>query len=237
MFAPLLEHYRIVGLDQLGFGASSRVELPEEMVKDREAMEEYQNTWIEKWVEQMTSAGELPDKFMLTGHSYGAYLSANFSIRNPNRIKALYLNSAIGHEAVPDDYDNVPIRMSSDDQEPDSSFKLDFVKGSWAKGRTAHDLAKILPRSGISYVVQQCIEHDYACYPAEHYKRAHNYLYTIYADNVGSCNQKAIHASFKYGCFALSPLTAPDKLGNPDLPFPIAYAFGDRDWTGSDGAE
>lgn len=41
MFAPLLEHYRIVGLDQLGFGASSRVELPEEMIKDQEKMEAY----------------------------------------------------------------------------------------------------------------------------------------------------------------------------------------------------
>lgn len=86
-------------------------------------------------------------------------------------------------------------------------------------------------------MVQQLIENDYAGYPEDHYKRAHNYLTTLYAHNVGSCNQKAIHASFKYGCFALNPLTAPDKLGNPDLPFPIAYAFGDRDWTGSDGAE
>ena len=54
LFAPLLEHYRIVGLDQLGFGASSRVELPEEFVKDQAAMEEYQNTWVEKWVDYMT---------------------------------------------------------------------------------------------------------------------------------------------------------------------------------------
>lgn len=46
-----------------------------------------------------------------------------------------------------------------------------------------------------------------------------------------------MHASFKYGCFAVNPLTAPDKLGNPQLPFPIAYCFGDRDWVGGDGAD
>ena len=127
--------------------------------------------------------------------------------------------------------------MSSDSDAPDSSFKLDFAKGSWEKGRTPHDLAKILPLSGISWVVQQCIEHDYEGYPPEHYKRAHNYITTIYAHNVGSDNLKAICSSFKYGCFCIEPLTASDKLGNPDLSFPVAYAFGDRDWTGSDGAD
>ena len=44
-------------------------------------------------------------------------------------------------------------------------------------------------------------------------------------------------ASFKYGCFCVNSLATPDKLANPDLPFSIAYAFGDRDWVGSDGAE
>ena len=43
--------------------------------------------------------------------------------------------------------------------------------------------------------------------------------------------------SFKWGCYAYHPLTELDRLGNPDLPFPIAFAFGDRDWLGTTGAD
>ena len=42
---------------------------------------------------------------------------------------------------------------------------------------------------------------------------------------------------FKFECYALHPLQAEDRLGNPDIDFPIAMAFGDRDKFGSDGAE
>ena len=52
-----------------------------------------------------------------------------------------------------------------------------------------------------------------------------------------SDTEKAITASFKYGGFALHPTTETDRLGNSDLPFPIAFAFGDRDWIGTEGAE
>ena len=51
---PLMYHYRIVGIDQLGFGASSRVTLSEEFTKDLEAIDEFQVSWLEKWVNVMT---------------------------------------------------------------------------------------------------------------------------------------------------------------------------------------
>lgn len=131
LYAPLLEHYRIVGLDQLGFGASSRVSLPEEMTNDSAAMDEYQVTWFEKWVNEMTKAKQLPKQFLLSAHSYGGYLSSLYAIRNQHRVKKLFLNSPIGHEKVPDDYDTMPIRMSSSTTEPDSAMKLDISKAGW----------------------------------------------------------------------------------------------------------
>ena len=51
---PLMYHYRIVGIDQLGFGASSRVKISEEMSRDSERIDEFQVGWLEKWVDQMT---------------------------------------------------------------------------------------------------------------------------------------------------------------------------------------
>ena len=70
----------------------------------------------------MTSEDELPSKFLLTGHSYGGYISSLFASRNPDRVKALFLNSPIGHECIPEDYDELPIRMSSTLQEPVTGY-------------------------------------------------------------------------------------------------------------------
>ena len=42
---------------------------------------------------------------------------------------------------------------------------------------------------------------------------------------------------FKYGMVALHPLQAPDRLGNPDIEFPIGIVFGDNDFFGSEGAD
>jgi len=52
-----------------------------------------------------------------------------------------------------------------------------------------------------------------------------------------SDTEKAITAAFKYGAFAIHPTTSCDRLGNAELRFPIAFAFGDRDWIGSEGAD
>jgi pimeloyl-ACP methyl ester carboxylesterase len=53
----------------------------------------------------------------------------------------------------------------------------------------------------------------------------------------GSDSEKAITFQFKFGVFAHHPLSAPDRLGNPDLPFPIGILYGEHDYFGSDGAD
>ena len=42
---------------------------------------------------------------------------------------------------------------------------------------------------------------------------------------------------FKADCFSIHPLQAEDRLGNPNIDFPIAMAFGDKDRFNSEGAE
>ena len=41
LYKPLMEHYNIVAIDQLGFGNSSRVQLSEEVYSSPEAMDQY----------------------------------------------------------------------------------------------------------------------------------------------------------------------------------------------------
>lgn len=53
----------------------------------------------------------------------------------------------------------------------------------------------------------------------------------------GSDSEKAITFQFKFGVYAYHPLSAPDRLGNPELPFPIGILYGQHDYLGSEGAD
>jgi len=49
--------------------------------------------------------------------------------------------------------------------------------------------------------------------------------------------EKAIMTQIQYGMYAYHPLSEPDRLGNPELKFPISFAYGDKDFLGTRGAE
>ena len=42
---------------------------------------------------------------------------------------------------------------------------------------------------------------------------------------------------FTFMCVSLHSLGAPDRLGNPDIDFPIGMIFGDNDFFGTEGAD
>ena len=63
----------------------------------------------------MSLNSEMPEKFFLHGHSYGGYISSIFAVAHPERIAGLFLNSAIGAEPEPSNYDPMNIRVSSGD--------------------------------------------------------------------------------------------------------------------------
>ena len=52
-----------------------------------------------------------------------------------------------------------------------------------------------------------------------------------------SGTEKALTACFKFGAYAHHSLSEPDRLGDPCLPFPVAFLYGDQDWLGTDGAD
>jgi len=52
-----------------------------------------------------------------------------------------------------------------------------------------------------------------------------------------SHSERIVYFQVMVGYYLIHPLTAADRLGNPDLPFPIGIAFGDRDVFGSQGAD
>ena len=127
-----MEHYRLVLLDQIGFGGSSRIKkMPESCFENVEAMDQYFVGWIHKWVEQMDLDDELPPQFYLHGHSYGAYISALYACAYPDRITALFLNSPAGPEAIPTDFDIHSLRIKTNMQEPNYPKEIEYWQTKW----------------------------------------------------------------------------------------------------------
>ena len=64
----LAEHYRIVMFDNLGWGLNSRTDNVGDALDSAESAER----WIASWWDQLIDKLDVPAKFLLAGHSYGA---------------------------------------------------------------------------------------------------------------------------------------------------------------------
>ena len=60
LFKSLMEHFRIVLVDLLGFGGSTRVQLSEATTHDSVEIDNYNIGWFTKWLDKMTRLGYLP---------------------------------------------------------------------------------------------------------------------------------------------------------------------------------
>jgi pimeloyl-ACP methyl ester carboxylesterase len=84
----------LFAFDLLGFGRSSR---PTFSNKPELAEEEFVES-LEEWRKQMKL-----DKFVLLGHSLGAYISSSYAIKYPERVKHLVLADPWGFPDKPPD--------------------------------------------------------------------------------------------------------------------------------------
>jgi pimeloyl-ACP methyl ester carboxylesterase len=129
---PLMEHFRVILVDQLGFGGSTRVkEMPITAFASVEAMDEYTVGWLTNWVEQMDIDDELPSKFFFHGHSHGGYMASLYASKHPERIAGLFLNSPIGPESIPEEYDVYNLRIRGRQEGPTYYKEVDFWLAKW----------------------------------------------------------------------------------------------------------
>lgn len=236
IYKELVKHFRVVALDMLGYGASTRVTIAPAILASAAATDNYQVSWLSSWLNQCSLNSDLPEQFYLTGHSYGGYLSALLAINHPERILGLFLNSAIGAEKEPEEYDPRHIRLSSSDKGPPSKLLSKFWQMNWEANRTPLDVARILPSCLLDRLQSYAINTDMEGYPPRHRDVVRRYVNSMFKLGA-SGTEKALTATFKFGCYPHHCLVESDRLGNSQLPFPIAFCYGDQDWLGTAGAD
>ncbi|XP_057729956.1 probable 1-acylglycerol-3-phosphate O-acyltransferase [Arachis stenosperma] len=93
-FDALANHFRVIAVDQLGWGGSSR---PDFTCRSTEETE----TWFIDSFEEWRKAKNLSN-FILLGHSFGGYVAAKYALKHPEHVKQLILVGPAGFTSESD---------------------------------------------------------------------------------------------------------------------------------------
>ena len=111
----LVKHFRLIFIDWIGAGCSSRPDNFNQKATPAEAMK-YFIDYIESWRVQMKL-----DKFYLMGHSFGGYIASHYAIAHPERIQKLIICSVPGVSKK--------LKQNDKQKRPDHVPNMDFSKG------------------------------------------------------------------------------------------------------------
>lgn len=87
-FDALASRFRVIAMDQLGWGGSSRPDFTCKSTEETEA-------WFIDSFEEWRKAKNLSN-FILLGHSFGGYIAAKYSLKHPEHVKHLILVGSAG---------------------------------------------------------------------------------------------------------------------------------------------
>ncbi|XP_059284395.1 1-acylglycerol-3-phosphate O-acyltransferase isoform X3 [Lycium ferocissimum] len=87
-FDALAKHFKVIAIDQLGWGGSSR---PDFTCRSTEETEDWFIDSFEEW----RKAKNLSN-FILLGHSFGGYVAAKYALKHPEHVQQLVLVGPAG---------------------------------------------------------------------------------------------------------------------------------------------
>ena len=107
----LVNKYKIVFFDNFGWGMNTKLQECPRGMESPEAAEQ----WCIEWILKTFDALELPEKFLLYGHSMGGWIASIYASLVPHRVESLLLLSPGGTEHYNEEtYDPYTLRDTED---------------------------------------------------------------------------------------------------------------------------
>jgi len=209
-YGQLAQRHRVLAIDWLGMGLSSR---PEFTARGVQESEQFFVQSLEAW--RQTQGIE---KMNLLGHSLGGYLATAYADRYPNRVQRLILASPVGVTAKPEN-DGGPVRQGS----LLGRVVFRVLHGMWNNGVTPQGLIRTMGPYG-PRIIEKYMNNRWSDVTEE--KRAHlaNYLYHNAA--VSSSGENCLSQLLLPAAWPVEPLLP--RLNK--MRIPITFIYGDRDW-------
>ena len=204
MLYTLSQQYRIVMFDHGSWGMNTRL-------KECSGYEsqEAADWWIQEWITKVFEKLDLPQKFLLCGHSLGGWMCSLYASMFPDRVDGLFLISPAGVQPyVANSYDPYSLR-DPNDLSKERISKEDTDKMIYLDDKKRHWLAKLsaLPPNQLNKMMKLQATTDGMLgnsHSQEEVDALSEYLGTGYQRlSVVDIVQRM---QFKYGWYALHPL-------------------------------
>ncbi|XP_052201596.1 probable 1-acylglycerol-3-phosphate O-acyltransferase [Diospyros lotus] len=220
-FDALAKHFRVIAIDQLGWGGSSRPDFTCKSTEETEA-------WFIDSFEEWRKAKNLSN-FILLGHSFGGYVAARYALKYPEHIKHLILVGSAGFSTETDARSERLIRFSQ-------TWKGAVLKHLWESNFTPQKIIRGVGPFGpdlvrkytsarfVAYSTGQALTEDET-------RLLTDYVYhTLAAKASGELCLKHI---FAFGAFARVPLLKSAS----EWKVPTTCIYGYDDWMSYEGAQ
>lgn len=219
-FDALASRFRVIAIDQLGWGASSRPDFTCKSTEETEA-------WFIDSFEEWRKAKNL-DEFILLGHSFGGYVAAKYALKYPEHVKHLILVGSAGFS----DESNKKAEWITQFK---ATWKGAILNHLWESNFTPQKFVRGLgpfgPRIVKGYTSVRFVTRTAGDTLNEiEAKLLSDYVYhTLAAKASGELCLKYI---FAFGAFARSPLLKSAS----EWKVPTTFIYGYHDWMDYEGA-
>ena len=166
------------------------------------------------------------ESFNLIGHSLGAYIAGNYTLRYSQYVKKLILLSPIGIRVAPE---------SENGQEGNDYALYGKIGGpSWIKPAIAYlwtkraspwNLARVVGEKKSKEILDMYVSKNYTNLDIFDQKLVANYMYHILFKT--NPPETSIQIMFNPSIQAHLPLGGTDKLGSESFSVPISFMYGD----------
>uniref|UniRef100_A0A7N0V3A8 1-acylglycerol-3-phosphate O-acyltransferase n=1 Tax=Kalanchoe fedtschenkoi TaxID=63787 RepID=A0A7N0V3A8_KALFE len=195
-FDALAKHFRVIAIDQLGWGGSSRPDFTCKSTEETEA-------WFIDSFEEWRRAKNLTN-FILLGHSFGGYVASKYALKHPEHVQHLILVGSAGFTSETDAKSERLVQFQS-------TWKGAVIKHLWESNFTPMKLVRGLGPWGPGLVQKYTSARfgvnetgDDGGLTENESKLLTDYVYhTLVAKASGELCLKYI---FAFGAFAKSPL-------------------------------
>ncbi|GAU34905.1 hypothetical protein TSUD_312360 [Trifolium subterraneum] len=220
-FDALASRFRIIAVDQLGWGGSSRPDFTCRSTEETEA-------WFIDSFEEWRKAKNLSN-FILLGHSFGGYVASKYALKHPEHVKHLILVGPAGFTEETDPKTEFVTKFRA-------TWKGAVLNHLWESNFTPQKIVRgfgpwgpnmvrkyTSTRFGTHSTGQKLTEEESSLLT--------DYVYhTLAAKASGELCLKYI---FAFGAFARMPLLR----SAPEWKVPTTFIYGTEDWMNYEGAQ
>lgn len=217
-FDTLAKHFRVIAIDQLGWGGSSRPDFTCKSTEETEA-------WFIDSFEEWRKAKNLSN-FVLLGHSFGGYVAAKYALKHPEHVQHLILVGPAGFTSEIEHKSEWLTKFQA-------TWKGAVLNHLWESNFTPMKIVRGLGPFGPN-LVRKYTSVRFA--EGEGLAEQESMLLTDYVYHTlaaKASGELCLKHIFSFGAFARSPLLQRSS----DWKVPTTFIYGVQDWMDYKGAD